>query len=34
MEKVDYQRMNEFRNKEFDNIKIDWYYTGEGVTID
>lgn len=34
MEKEDYQKMNEFRNKEFDNIKIDWYYTGEGVTID
>lgn len=34
MEKIDYQRMNEFRNKEFDSIKIDWYYTGEGVTID
>ncbi len=34
MEKTDYEKLNNFRNKEFDNVKIDWYYTGEGVTID
>lgn len=34
MEREDYQMLNIFRNKEFGNIKIDWYYTGEGVTID
>lgn len=34
MQKVDYIRLNNFRNKEFDNIKIDWNYTGEGITID
>lgn len=34
MEKVDYERLNNFRNEEFDNIKIDWSYTGEGITID
>lgn len=34
MEKVDYERLNNFRNEEFDNIKIDWNYTGEGITID
>ena len=32
MEKVDYERLNNFRNEEFDNIKIDWSYTGEGIT--
>lgn len=34
MEKVDYERLNNFRNEEFDNIKIDWNYIGKGVTID
>jgi diketogulonate reductase-like aldo/keto reductase len=34
MEKNDYKKLNEFRNKEFDNIKIDWNFTGDGVTID
>lgn len=34
MEKIDYERLNNFRNEEFDNIKIDWNYTGEGITID
>jgi diketogulonate reductase-like aldo/keto reductase len=34
MEKIDYERLNNFRNEEFDNIKIDWRYTGEGITID
>ncbi len=33
MEKEDYQKLNEFRNKDFDNIEIDWYCKG-GVTID
>lgn len=34
MEKSDYEKLNNFRNKDFDNVKIDWYYTGEGITID
>lgn len=34
MEKQDYEKLNEFRSKEFDNIKIDWDNTGEGVTAD
>ena len=34
MEREDYQKLNNFRSQEFDNIKIDWYYTGNGVTID
>jgi hypothetical protein len=34
MEKDDYKKLNEFRNKEFDNVKIDWNFTGDGVTID
>ncbi len=34
MEKEDYDKLNNFRSEEFDNIKIDWYYSGEGVTID
>ena len=33
MKKEDYQKLNEFRNKDFDNIEIDWYCKG-GVTID
>ena len=34
MDKLDYERLNRFRSKEFDNIKIDWDFTGVGVTID
>ncbi len=34
MEREDYQKLNNFRSQEFDNIKIDWYYTGDGITID
>lgn len=33
METADYKKLNEFRNKDFDNIEIDWYCKG-GVTID
>lgn len=33
MEKEDYQILNDFRSKEFDDIKIDWKATG-GTTID
>lgn len=33
METDDYKKLNEFRNKDFDNIEIDWYCKG-GVTID
>ncbi len=33
MEKEDYRKLNEFRNKDFDNVEIDWYCKG-GVTID
>ena len=29
----DYKRLNEFRNKDFDKIEIDWYCKG-GITID
>jgi len=29
----DYKKLNEFRNKDFDKIEIDWYCKG-GVTID
>lgn len=34
MEMKDYEKLNSFRNEEFDKIKIDWHYTGDGVTID
>lgn len=34
MEKEDYNRLNDFRSKEFDNVKIDWNATGDGVAID
>lgn len=34
MEKEDYKKLNDFRNQDFDNIKIDWINTGDGVTID
>lgn len=33
MEKDDYKKLNEFRNKDFDNVGIDWYCKG-GITID
>ena len=33
MEKEDYIRLNEFRNKDFDNLQIDWECKG-GLTID
>jgi diketogulonate reductase-like aldo/keto reductase len=33
LEKADYQRLNEFRSPEFDNIEIDWNFQG-GITID
>lgn len=34
MESADYEKLNSFRNEEFDKIKIDWHYTGDGITID
>lgn len=34
MEKADYEKLNNFRNDDFDKVKIDWDYIGEGVTID
>ncbi len=34
MDKLDYEKLNNFRSKEFDDVKIDWYFTGDGVTID
>lgn len=34
MEKEDYNKLNKFRSNEFDNIKIDWNYIGDGVAID
>lgn len=33
MEEEDYRKLNEFRNKDFDNIEVDWYCKG-GITID
>ncbi len=33
METADYKKLNKFRNKDFDNVEIDWYCKG-GVTID
>ena len=33
MEPGDYKKLNEFRNKDFDSIKIDWNCKG-GITID
>lgn len=33
MDKEDYNKLNEFRSKEFDNVKIDWNGNG-GITID
>ena len=34
MDKEDYKKLNNFRNLEFDNVKIDWNHTGDGVEID
>ena len=34
MEESDYKRLNDFRNEEFENIKIDWDNTGDGISID
>lgn len=34
MERVDYEKLNNFRNEDFDKVKIDWNYSGDGVTID
>lgn len=34
MNKEDYKKLNEFRSVEFDNVKIDWNSTGDGVAID
>ena len=33
METADYKKLNDFRNKDFDNVEIDWYCKG-GITID
>ena len=33
MKTEDYKRLNQFRNKDFDNVEIDWYCKG-GITID
>lgn len=33
MQAEDYKKLNEFRNKDFDSVEIDWYCKG-GVTID
>lgn len=34
MKKEDYIKLNDFRSKEFDNVKIDWNNTGKGISID
>ena len=34
MSKEDYQKLNEFRCKQFDDVEIDWYCCNGGVTID
>ena len=34
MEQSDYKRLNDFKNEEFENIKIDWNNTGDGISID
>ena len=34
MEENDYKRLNEFKNEEFENIKIDWDNVGDGISID
>ena len=33
MDKSDYEKINKFRSKEFDSIKIDWLGNG-GIPID
>ena len=33
MDKEDYEKLNAFRAKEFDNVVIDWQGNG-GVTVD
>ena len=33
MDVLDYERLNKFRSKEFDNVEIDWQCNG-GITID
>ena len=34
MEENDYKRLNDFKNEEFENIKIDWDNVGDGISID
>lgn len=34
MKKEDYEKLNKFRNIDFDSIKIDWNNSGEGIQID
>ena len=34
MDKSDYKKLNDFRSEEFDNIKIDWENTNDGISID
>lgn len=34
IEKNDYKRLNDFKNEEFENIKIDWDNVGDGISID
>lgn len=34
MQEVDYKRLNNFKNEEFENIKIDWNNAGDGISID
>lgn len=34
MEKDDYKRLNDFKNEDFEDIKIDWNNTGDGISID
>ena len=34
IEKNDYKRLNDFKNEEFENIKIDWNNTGDGISIE
>ena len=34
IKKNDYKRLNDFKNEEFENIKIDWNNTGDGISIE
>ena len=34
MKENDYKKLNNFKNKEFENIKIDWDNVGDGISID